>query len=404
MNQSPGTDGTGSFTRDRLTYLAYGMAIVFGFGLAALGPAMPLLREDLGISRTVGGLHFTALATGAVMAGTVVARVVRVWGRRRVFWSGGTGLATGALLVAIGWHPAVTLSGALITGASGSAMLVVSQASLSDRHPAHRPIAFTEINTAMSVGSVIPAILIGALVGIGVGWRPAWLTPVAAATALAVLFRSESFPLAPSVEQTSNRPNLPGSYWLFLAAFVPSVGAEWCVGAWGADYLVDVVGTAEGSASFLMTAFFGAMVIGRLVGGKVARAVRPLPLVLGTTGVGLLGVLLFWSSTVVLPAAAGLLVAGLGISMQVPMLLALAIGTAPDRPDVAAARVSIAAGGSVIVAPLTLGAVADQVGIRPAFGIVPALFLLLALIAAVGHRVGSDLRPAPPSPSSGGDC
>jgi fucose permease len=268
-------------------------------------------------------------------------------------------------------------------------MLVVSQAALSDRHPAHRPIAFTEINTAMSVGSVIPALLIGVLVGIGVGWRPAWLAPVAATAALAILFRRESFPLAPSLEQTSKRPSLPGSYWLFLAAFIPSVGAEWCVGAWGADYLVDVAGTSEGSASFLMTSFFGAMVVGRFVGGRVARTVSPLPLLLATTGVGLLGVLLFWSSTVVLPVVTGLLVAGLGISMQVPMLLSLAIGTAPDRPDIAAARVSIAAGGSVIVAPLTLGAVADQAGIRSAFGLVPALLAFVALCAALGWRASS---------------
>ena len=45
-------DDRGSLVRDRVTLLTYGMAIAFGFAVAALGPAMPLLREDLGISRT----------------------------------------------------------------------------------------------------------------------------------------------------------------------------------------------------------------------------------------------------------------------------------------------------------------------------------------------------------------
>ena len=49
-------------------------------------------------------------------------------------------------------------------------------------------------------------------------------------------------------------------------------------------------------------------------------------------------------------------------------VLSLAIGIVPDRAEVAAARIAIAAGVSVIAAPLTLGAVADQVGIRAAFG------------------------------------
>ena len=58
-----GDDGPEAFTRDRLTFLTYGMVVVFGFTVAAIGPAMPLLREDLAISRTVGGLHFTALSS-----------------------------------------------------------------------------------------------------------------------------------------------------------------------------------------------------------------------------------------------------------------------------------------------------------------------------------------------------
>ena len=73
-NQSAGKHGPEGFTRDRMTILAYGMAMAFGYGVAAMGPAMPLMREDLDISRTVGGLHFTALATGAVIAGFVADR------------------------------------------------------------------------------------------------------------------------------------------------------------------------------------------------------------------------------------------------------------------------------------------------------------------------------------------
>ena len=393
-NNSRGIDG---FTRDRLTFLTYGMAVVFGFAVAAMGPAMPLLREDLEISRTVGGLHFTALASGAVLAGLVVERITRVWGRRRVFWSGGAGIAIGTVLIGIGWHPTVTLPGALIAGGFGSAALVSSQATLSDRHPSYRPVALTEINTSMSLGSVTPALLIGALVAISAGWRPAFFAPLAAWVLLAVLLRTEAFPAVTNVVAPGSRKRLPRVYWLFWLAFIPSVGSEWCIGAWGADYLVDVARTSEGSASFLMTAFFGAMVSGRFIGAKVARRVTPLPLLLATTATGLGGVFLFWASESVLPVVCGLLIAGLGISMQFPMLLSLALETAHDRVDMAAARVSIAAGGSVIVAPLTLGAIADQAGIRAAFGLVPALLVFVALFAALGHRAGSSKETSVPA-------
>ena len=271
-------------------------------------------------------------------------------------------------------------------------MAAVSQAALSDIHGSNRAVALTGVNTSMSVGTALPALVIGALVAAGAGWRPAFVTPLAIVVVLASRRRSERFPAhAPQPAAASARP-LPGAYWFFWAAFIPAVGAEWSVGAWGAGYLVDITGTSEGVASFLMTAFFGAMLAGRFVGGRIARRVEPFPLLLGATALGLAGVLLFWASETAAPVVAGLLVAGLGISMLYPMIVSLTIGTAPDRSDVASARGFIAAGGAVLVAPLTLGAMADQIGLRSAFAVVPAAFIVLVLLATLGIRTASAAR------------
>ena len=72
--------------------------------------------------------------------------------------------------------------------------------------------------------------------------------------------------------------------------------------------------------------------------------------------------------------------------MLFPMLASLAIGSAPDRTDVASARLFIAGGGAVVVAPLTLGAIADSQGLRAAFLWVPALFIAVAVLSAIGSR------------------
>lgn len=381
-------DRPGAFTRSRLTLLAYGMATAFGFGVAALGPAMPSLREDLGISRTIGGLHFTAIAGGSVVAGLAVGRIIARWGRRRVFWWGGAGIAAGAMLIGLGGHPAVTLTGGLLIGALGAMMMAVTQATVADEQPLHRAVALTELSTSMSVGTVIPALLIGASLAIGAGWRPAFVVPAAIWAALLLLRRAEGFPPTNPPEVRGVRWPLPAAHWFFWAAFIPAVAAEWSVGSWGAGYLVDVAGTREGTASLLMSIFFGAMVAGRVVGSRIARTLSPFPLLLGATATGMGGVLLFWGSTSVVPVVGGLLLAGLGISMLFPMLLSLGMATAPDRSDLVSSRVFIAAGGATMIAPLALGAIADQVGIRTAFSVVPGLFLLVALLAALGNRAG----------------
>lgn len=377
------------FTRDPFTLLTYGMAIAFGFALAALGPAMPLMREDLGMSRTLGGLHFSTLAAGSVLAGFASERLTRRWGRRRVFWSGGVGIATGAVIVGAGWDPIVTLSGSTLLGTSGALMLTTGQAALSDHHARNRPVALTEVNTAMSVGAVVPALLIGALAAAGLGWRPAFIVPAAILVVLATVRLREQFPPAPPSASAIGRPALPRAYWLYWAALVPAVGAEWSIGAWGAGFLVDVAGTTEAAAALLMTVFFGAMVVGRLVGGVVARSAEPPVVLLTSTGIAMVGAVLLLVAQSAPPVVLGLLIAGLGISMLFPMLLALAMSTAPGAADAASARAFIAGGTAVLVAPLTLGAVADQAGIRAAFGLVPALLVALALLALFGRRVGT---------------
>ncbi len=385
MTDQPRSDA-GAFTRDRFTLLAYGMAIGLGFGISALGPAMPLLRDDLAISRTVGGLHFTAIAVGSITAGLLAERFTGAWGRKRVFWWGGAGVAAGSLLIGAAPHPAASLSGGLLLGTSVAAALTVSQAALSDHHGSHRAVALTEVNTALSVGFVVPPLLIGASVAAGAGWRPAFVAPLAVWITLGLLRRSERFPPTTGVAGNGARRRLPVGYWFLWGALIPAVAAEWTVGAWGAGYLVDVAGTTEGSASLLMTAFFGAIAAGRFLGGRIAHRVAAFPLLLGAASVGLGGSLLFWGSSSVLPVVGGLLIVGLGIAMLFPMLVTLAIERATDRSDVAAARVFIAAGAATLVAPLTLGAIADQADIRAAFAMVPGLFVLVVLLALGGRR------------------
>jgi fucose permease len=388
----PAPGSSPPFQRDAFTLLTYGMAVAFGFALAALGPAMPLLRKDLDINRTIGGLHFTALAAGSVMAGFASERLTSHWGRRLVFWAGGTGVAAGALIICGGWHPAFTLSGSLIIGTCGALMLTTGQAALSDHHAFNRPVALTEVNTAMSTGAVIPPLVIGGLVAVGAGWRPAFLAPLGIWIVLLAARRREPFPAPVPSSSPAGQRGLPRAYWVYWAALIPAVGAEWSIAAWGAGFLVDVAGAGEARAALLMTVFFGAMVAGRLVGARLARNVEPSGLLLTSTGVAITGALLLLTATSAPPAVLGLLISGLGLSMLFPMLLTLAMGTAPGHADAASARAFIAGGSAVLVAPLTLGAVADQAGIRAAFGLVPALLVLLALLAAIGRQTDARIR------------
>lgn len=373
-----------------MTLLCYAAAAIFGYTIGALGPAMPLLRADLGIDRTVGGLHFTVVALGTLAAGLVGERPVRHWGRRVVFWAAGAAVGAGALLLGLGRHPALTLGGAALIGGSGSLMLIVVQSSLADLHQGRRAVALTEANTAWSLGAIPPALVIGALAGSGIGWRPALAVPVLLLGAAFIVSRRQDFEIAGAPEHPGRRRPLPRSYWPVWAAVVPAAGIEWSIGAWGAGYLVDVGAASAAVASTLMTFYFGAMAVGRLAAGRITRHLKPATLLVAANLVGLVGFLAFWLSGGEVLRIGGLFLTGFGVSVVFPMLLVLALGAAPGRADEAAARVSVAVGLAVVTAPQLLGWVADRAGMRTAFGIVPGLFVAVVALA----MMGASRRPA----------
>jgi fucose permease len=131
-----------------------------------------------------------------------------------------------------------------------------------------------------------------------------------------------------------------------------------------------------------MSAFLLTMVVGRTLGSRLVRLVTSAFLLVLATTVALGGFLLFWLVPWAPVALVGLCVTGLGVANLYPLSMATALTTAPDNSGAASARVSVSSGIALFIAPLTVGGIADRVGLRIAYGIVPAL-LSIALIGIV---------------------
>src|SRR5215216_1176184 len=101
MERTADVPANAPFRRDELTWLAFGMLGFYNFLLSGLGPLMPPLRAELGLSYTIASFHFSAFAVGMILAGLIGDRGVRRYGRRRVFWTGAAGLIAGAVALTI---------------------------------------------------------------------------------------------------------------------------------------------------------------------------------------------------------------------------------------------------------------------------------------------------------------
>ena len=375
--------------RDAITRLAYLMLGLWGFLLYALGPALPELRRELGVSRAVVGLHTTIVALGAIGVGIAGDTLVARLGRRRAFWSSGVALVAGAGALALGRTIAITFTASLVLGLGGALAVTLVQATLADRHGALAAAAIVEANAlAVAVGASAPLAVALAIL-LGGDWRAVFLAAaLVPVPALALTHGSVAFPAPPALMH-GHGPRLPAAYWLYWAALLLFVAIEFCIVFWSTDYLETVRRLSRSSAAASSSVFLVGMTLGRVAGGWLATRIRSERLLAGALAIAGAGFLGFWLLDVPPLTVVSLGVTGTGVSLLYPLTLALAIESSGGRTDAASARASFASGTAIAAAPFTLGALADRAGLREAYAIVAVLVAAAACILFAARRAQS---------------
>jgi predicted MFS family arabinose efflux permease len=372
--------------RDRLTWLTYLQLGCYGYFLYGFGPTLSLLRDEQDVSRSVAGLHGTSLALGSLLSALVVAPLVVRFGRTAVMWAGLAGLCAGIAVYTSTTVLAATLLGVFVGAFGGSFVVVSSAPVLSDHHGESGPSAISEANAvAAGVGTVAP-VVVGACVGLGLGWRPALLLLLPVVLMLALVGRDVRAPRPPERTGGAERSGrLPRGYWVSWGVVTAGIAVEFCLVLWTAEVLRERAGLAPGPAAAGVTALVAGMAAGRVAGGRLALRWPVDTLLYGaiaTTAAGFVALWLTARAAVALPA---LLVCGLGIALFYPLGIARAIDASEGRPDQASARAGLGAALASGAGPFALGALADVVGLHAALLVVPGLLV----VAAVGIRASA---------------
>jgi MFS family permease len=373
--------------RDQFTWLAYLMLAFYSYTQAALGPLMPFLRAQLNLNYTIAALHVSAFALGMILAGLTADRAAERFGRRVLFWGGGGGMALGGVLLTRARQPILTIASVFVMGAIGSYLLVMVSAVLADHHGERRAVALTEANVAASVSAALAPLVIGLGEESGLSWRIALLIGAGVWLTLLLILRGTPIPAnaARSGGRETVRP-LPRRFWAYWIVVLLSVALEWCMVFWGADFLENRVGLEKIAASTLMSVFFVAMVIGRVIGARLARHLESSRLLIFAVMVVGVGFPLFWLARVTVLNILGLFLAGLGIANLFPLTLSVATSIDPAQSNKASARVSLAGGLAILLAPQILASLADQVGIYTAFGSAAVFLVVVAVIVVAARR------------------
>jgi MFS transporter, FHS family, glucose/mannose:H+ symporter len=180
-----------------------------------------------------------------------------------------------------------------------------------------------------------------------------------------------------------------GPTLLFAAIFFVYVAAEVSTASWAPTHLSDRLGPAR--AALTASAFWLAMTVGRFVAAAVASRIRPGPLVVAASALGMVGLLLTQFGPL---ALAGYVVAGLALGPVFPTSVAwLQARFGPDTERVGPLVIASGNLGPVLGAPaIGMAVAALGVGAIPiVLGGVVAVLASLALAAVVG----SSRQPSP---------
>ncbi len=380
-----------AFRRDRLTWTAYVMLAWFAYLQAAPGLVIPHLRDELRLSYATGGLHVAAFAAGSMVAGLVSARLERALGRRRLLWSAAALMGLGAVGMTAGRTAAVTIGSVLVMGVGGGLLLVTIQATLADHHGEHRTVALTEANVAASIAYVVLIGVLSLTAALHAGWRLALLASLALPALAWWRNRRLAIDAPPPGRVAQGR--LPGVFWIAAAVLLCTTAAEWCVTAWGATFVEDATDVSADTAVALMAGYFGGVLAGRVLGSRLARRHDPARLLAFALAVTAAGFAVLWPSTTPAQASAGLALLGMGLGNLFPLGLSVAVALAPGRSVPASGRAVMMSSFAVLLAPVTVGTLADATSLRAALGVVPVMLVLaaggLALVHRARARVGS---------------
>ncbi len=366
------------------------MFLTNGFVWGAWAPQIPLLLPRHGISEAVLGLLILGLGIGAVGAMSLAGRLIARHGSRRVVL--GFAIALLPVLPVIVLAPTLWLLApamAALGGLAGTMDVAMNANAVEVERRLGRAI-MSSSHGFWSLGGFVGG-FIGSFVIAHWGALPQALAVTLISAALVALAAPHLVADAPHAETPAGgtpQGHFPrdGGLWLlgFMAMF--SMIPEGAILDWAAIYLAKEQGADLFRAGLGFAFFAGVMAVMRFAGDALRNrfgAVRTLRVSGLISALALLGAALAPDD---ITAIAGFAACGIGVANMVPILFSAA-GNHPGVPSgVAISTVTMVGYAGILLAPSSIGFVAEHLGFRWTYA---ALSLLLLVVAALAGRAAA---------------
>lgn len=386
--------------QERLKFGAYGVSfIALGLALSALGPMLPFLADNLGV--TIGKISFilTVSNLGYLIGSAGGGRLYDRFKGHRLMSLALVLMVVGAVLAPLVRNFYLLLLVFLVFGFGNGLLDIGGNVNLLWVFQSRVGPYMNALHFFFGVGAFLAPIILTNVMRLSGGaltW-PFWTLAILFLPGLLGLSILPS-PVNPEGGQEQETDQKPDTKLviLMMVLFFLYVGVEAGFGNWIFTYATRLDIANDTVASYMNSAYWGALTLGRLAAVPLSRKIKPGTMLIGNYALTIffLGMLLLWptSPTMIWIGSAGL---GLALAAVFPTLLALG----ETRMKVTGAVTGLFFLGSSLggtIFPTLLGQIFEYVGsyqlILTLFGLALAGLGVLVLTLTVSNRVGEKKR------------
>ncbi len=353
--------------------------LAIGCAWAVYFAQMPVIKAQVGATDGQYGMSLLIASFGAIAAMWLAPWCQRIVGRQAVPL-GIAALAVGMFCAGASTSLMILIIAMLLASAGSGVIDVLVNARVSEVEESSGRGLMNLNHALYSFAYTAGALATGLFRTLEVGPVPIFAGLCAVLAVLAWIARDA--PTDVSGNQEAKSEGLPVTLVILtglivLIAFLTEASTE----GWSALHLERTLGGSGGEGA-LGPAMLGlTMGIGRLSGHWLSKHMRDTTLMLIASLASASGVVLAGAAPSVPIALVGFGIAGLGISVVVPLAMSLIGRTVPKEHRLAAiSRASAIGYGAFFFGPSMMGLVAEGFGLRAAFYVVAGLLVCVALV------------------------
>ena len=357
---------------------------IFGFVDNLKGPTFPNLLDELQFNYAQGGGILLGAYLGFVVA-TLLAGPLSDWaGNRTILIIAGI-LITGGIL---GFSSATTypllFASMLLLGMGTGSIEVGGNGLIVGLHPQAQGRYLNLLATFHGFGSLLVPLYAAWLLDAGISWRQVFQYSIPLVLALVLLLLLTPAPRTAKMASsggfdwsTLRRTGFSTTMIGFYVAIALYVATEIGIAAWIVEYLIQTKGIAQATAALYLSAFFGMIMIGRIVGSLLVDRIGYLRAII----LAMIGAFVCILIAIVAPPALAfcLPLSGLFLSIIFPTMTAAVSRLHPHNTGTILGLLFTAAGLGGSLGPWSIGLASNAWGMAWGFALT-----LLFCIGVIG--------------------